>query len=169
MTQEEFGKISYASHEIIKLADDLISKLEVNRSTIEERKISNAAISTMTSELTSLVSGFLNELRTGDASAEQKLARVTDFLGFLVSSMQSNQRSLEDELVRLVATQDGMRRALDAVRETASMRLNELARIDELSQLQNPEARRSVGDRPETITTKRNAKSLKRDREVEDT
>lgn len=169
MTQEEFIKASHSSQEIIKLADDLISKLSVNQSVIDERRVSNAATSTMTDELVNLMSGLLADLKASESPAEQKLSQVVDFLSSLVSSMRSSKRAAEDELVRLAATQDGMRRALEAVRETGVMRAQEVARIEALSRQDNPEARRSVGDRPETVATKRNAKSLKRDREVEDT
>jgi len=169
MTQEEFIRISHSSQEIIKLADELISKLTTNQPMIEERRVSNAATSAMTNEIANLVNGLLAELRASEGTAEQKLGRVMDFLGSLVSSMQSSQRASEDELVRLAATQDGMRRALEAVRETGVMRTQELARIEALSQRDNPEARRSIGDRPETVATKRNAKSLKQDREAGNT
>lgn len=169
MTQEEFDRAAYASQEIINLSDELITKLEANRATIEERRIANVATSAMAGEVSGLMNQLISEIRGNDAPPEQKLTRVVEFLGSFVGTLQSSQRSSEDELIRLTATQDGMRRALEAVRETGSLRLQELSRIDALSQQENPEARRPVGARPETAATKRNAKSLKQNREGDDT
>jgi hypothetical protein len=165
MTQEEFDRISNVSQEIVKLANELISKLEMNQATIEERRISNAATSTVINEMSNLMNELLTEISSDDAPPDQKLARVKEFLTSLISSLQSSQRSSEHELIRLTATQDGMRRALEAVRDTGNLRIQELARIEILANTENPESRRSVGDRPETVATKRNAKSLKQDRE----
>lgn len=169
MTQEELDRISYASQEIIKLSDDLIAKLEANKTTIEERRIANAATTTMAGEVSGLMNQLLAEIKGGDAPPEKKLTQVVDFLVSLVGTLQSSQRASEEELIRLTATQDGMRRALEAVRETGALRLQELRRIETLSQQDNPEARRSVGARPETVATKRNAKSLRQNREGDDT
>jgi len=169
MTQEEFDRITYASQEIIKLSDELIGKLEANKAMIDERRIASAATNTMTSQVSGLMNQLLAEIRVSDAPAEQTLSKVVEFLVSLVSTLQSSQSASEEELIRLTATQDGMRRALEAVRETGALRLQELRRIETLSQQDNPEARRSIGARPETVAAKRNAKSLKQNREGDDT
>lgn len=161
MTQEELSQIAYASQEIIKLSEDLLTKLDANTSTIEEKRISNGATLTVINDVSGVINQLIGEIQTGSDSPEQKLMKITEFLKSFVASLQSAQKSADDDLIRLIATQDGMKRALEAVRETGSLRMQEVQRIERLAQQENPEARRPVGERPETVAAKRNAKSLK--------
>lgn len=161
MTQEELNQITYASHEIIKLSEDLLTKLEANNATIEEKRVSNGATSTVINDVSGVLNQLIGEIQMGTDTPEQKLSKVAEFLKSFVSSLQSAQKAADDDLIRLTATQEGMRRALEAVRETGNLRIQEVQRIEKLAQQEDPEARRPVGARPETVATKRNAKSLK--------
>lgn len=162
MTHEELSQVNYASREIVKLSEELLSRLQENSAMIDDKRVSNAAVQLIVNDVANVLNQLVGEIKTGTDAPEQKLGRVAEFLVSFIGSLQASQRTAEDELIRLIATQDGMRRALEAVRETGSLRIQEVERIERLAQQEDPEARRPIGARPETVAAKRNAKALKK-------
>lgn len=169
MIQKEVEEGKLIADALIKTADNLISKLAENERMIEERKLTKAATDDILDQLTHVISGVLLEAKSGDLDPVKRVEKIVEVLTVITKNLESLKRSASDDLIRFISMQEGMRRALEAVRETGAAKTREIERVLRLSEADDPEARRRVGEHPETITAKRNAKSLKRERESSDT
>lgn len=169
MTQEDVNNEKMIADGMIKIANELITKLSANEKTIEERKISLAATEELSEQVEQIINGALAEARSGDADLTKRIERVIEILTMTLKNIGSMRKATSDDVIRLIATQDGMKRALETVKETGHMRLREIEKIVKLSQQEDPERRRKIGEHPETVATKRNAKTLKQDQERNDT
>ena len=148
------------------VADELLRNLEVNDRTIAERRVTATATSKLSNDFVSVLGQILAETRT--PGIEDPWAHLENLAGIIASVMKQIEegiRASSDEVIQLEATQEGMRRALRAVRESGALQQRELEKIEELSELDNPEARRKIGEHPETMAVKRNATSLKKSRD----
>jgi hypothetical protein len=166
MTQEELEKNKFASQRVITVADELLRNLEVNDKTIAERRVTATATSKLSNDFVSVLGQILAETRAPDV--DDPRAHLENLAGIIVSVMKQIEEGIRissDEVLQLEATQEGMRRALRAVRESGALQQRELEKIEELSELENPEARRKIGEHPETMAVKRNAASLKKSRD----
>jgi hypothetical protein len=166
MTQEELDRQKFASQRVIMVADELLRNLEVNDRTIAERRVTATATSKLSNDFVSVLGQILAETRT--PGIEDPWAHLENLAGIIASVMKQIEegiRASSDEVIQLEATQEGMRRALRAVRESGALQQRELEKIEELSELDNPEARRKIGEHPETMAVKRNATSLKKSRD----
>ena len=147
MTQEELEKNKFASQRVITVADELLRNLEVNDKTIAERRVTATATSKLSNDFVSVLNQILAETRAPDV--EDPRAHLENLAGIIASVMKQIEESVRvssDEVIQLEATQ-------------------ELERIEELSELENPEARRKIGEHPETVAAKRNAAGLKKSRD----
>lgn len=169
MTQEDVNNEKMIADGMIKIANELITKLSANEKTIEERKISLAATEELSEQVEQIINGALAEARSGDPDLTKRIERVIEILTMTLKNIGSMRKATSDDVIRLIATQDGMKRALETVKETGHMRLREIEKIVKLSQQEDPERRRKIGEHPETVATKRNAKTLKQDQERNDT
>ena len=166
MTQEEFDKNKFASQRIITVADELIKNLDTNDKTIAERRVVVAATSNLSKEVVSVLNQILGEMKS--TSVEDPRAHLENLSGIVssvVGQLEDTIRNSNNEVTRLEATQDGMRRALHAVRDSGLLQEKELEKISALSETENPEAHRQLGEHPETLSAKRNAATLKKSRE----
>ena len=168
MTQKDVENGKLVATEIVKLADDLIEKLDANEKTIEDKRVSVSITGDVIDQVSGVLRSVLAESMNQSIDPATRISNLTDALSSIIGSLESSKRSSLDELTRLIGTQEGMRRALEAVRETGNIRLQEIEKVVRLAATEDPEARRRLGDRPETISTKRNAKSLKHEREADD-
>jgi len=166
MTQEELEKNKFASQRVITVADELLRNLEVNDKTIAERRIAANATSKLSNDFISVLNQILAETRApGVEDPRAHLENLSGIIHSVVKQIEESVRGSSDEVLQLEATQEGMRRALQAVRESGALQQRELEKIESLSELENPEARRKIGEHPETMTVRRNAASLKKSRE----
>lgn len=122
----------HASEAIIELADELIRKLDLNDQVINERRISNAATDRLSGEIISFLRRSIAESQSSNEGPDLKVSSLTDSISSLVVSLESSIRSSSEELIRLEATQEGMRRALEAVRSTGQVRIQEIERLEVL-------------------------------------
>ena len=170
MTQEELEKNKFASQRIITVADELIKKLDTNDRTIAERRVVTAATSNLSKEFISILNQVLVEMRsTNVEDPRAHLENLSNVVSSVVTQLEETIRVSNDEVTRLEATQDGMRRALQAVRDSGLLQERELEKISTLAEREDPEARRKTGEHPESFSTKRNASSLKKSRESSNT
>lgn len=129
----------YASEAIISLADDLIMKLEANDQVINERRISNLAAGRLSGEVVVYLQRAASESQGSGEDVEIRLQKLLDAISSLVGSLETSLRSSNEELIRLEATQDGMRRALEAVRSTGQIRLQEIGKLEDLMSSEDAE------------------------------
>jgi len=108
---------SVANHdELIKIVDSLLEKIKVNDVTMAEHQIIAATTGTLTNQVVEVLQRVVTDMRQGDGSSEERLSRSTDVISSLMGSLETSRRSAEDEAIRVEAIQEGMRRALMAVR-----------------------------------------------------
>jgi len=166
MTQEELDRQKFASRRIVTIADELISKLGENERVIYERRLTTGATSSLSTEFISILNQIMGEMRSQSAEDPRVLLEnVASIIVSVIKQIEETVKSSNDDVLRLEATQEGMRRALQAVRESGLLQERELEKIEALAEAENPEARRKVGEHPETMSVKRNAASLKKSRE----
>jgi hypothetical protein len=132
MIREDVDMDRHVSEAIIELADELIKKLEMNDQVINERRVSNAATDRLSWEIISFLRDLISGSQDTNEGPELRISRLTDSISSMMSSLESSIRSSSEELIRLEATQDGMRRALEAVRSTGQVRIQEIEKLEAL-------------------------------------
>lgn len=168
MDQEEIDRKKFAATHLVDVTQEYIDKIKSNDEAITEKKASAKSIVQISSEISKILGKLIQEMRAPGGDPQEKLAKSSEFLISLITSLETTAKSSTEEAMRLEATQQGMRRALEAVREAGTLQVRELERIEALSYESSEDVRRSVGERPEKISVKRNASSLKKSRESED-
>lgn len=167
MTQEELDRQKFASRRIVTIADELIAKLGENEKVIYERRLTTGVTSNLSLEFVSILNQIMGEMRSPSAEDPRvRLENVMNIIASVAKQLEETVKSSNDDVLRLEATQEGMRRALGAVRESGLLQERELEKIEALAETEDPEARRKVGEHPEAMRTKRNASSLKKSREL---
>ncbi len=125
MTHEEANEVRNVSISVIALANDLLEKVNANDQIISERKISVETTDRLTGEIVNVLRHAASDASSSVDSAEVKLGRLIDIISSLISSMESSSRLSREDLIRLEATQEGMRRALTAVKNEGQLKLQE--------------------------------------------
>lgn len=167
MTQEELDRQKFASRRIVTIADELLKKLEENERMIYERRLATGATSSLSMEFVAMLNQIIGEMRSPNTEDPRaRLENVMNIIASVAKQLEETVKSSNDDVLRLEAIQEGMRRALGAVRESGLLQEKELEKIEALAETEGPESRRRVGEHPETMRTKRNASSLKKSREL---
>ncbi len=125
MTHEEANEVRNFSISVIALADDLLGKVNANDQIISERKISVEVTDRLTGEVVNVLRHAASDASSSVDTAEIKLARLIDIISSLVSSLEGSLRLSREDLIRLESTQEGMRRALAAVKNEGQLRFQE--------------------------------------------
>lgn len=118
MTEDNDNVLSPSQNEMISVIDSLLDKIKENDATITEHQTIATTTGNLTNQVVEVLQRVINDMQSGDDAVE-KLTRSLDVLTTLVSSLESNRRSVEDEAIKVAAIQEGMRRALTAVRITS--------------------------------------------------
>jgi hypothetical protein len=144
---------------IISISDDLIGKLSENDRVIGESRAAADAIANVSTSINETLKRAITEMNS--ESVEKSTATLRTLLAWL------DERVLRSNLdaTRLEGTQEGMRRALEAVKQTGSMRIAEIDRIIELASSED-EPRRATGERPEKLAVKRKAAELRKEQDT---
>jgi hypothetical protein len=101
---------------IINIAEALMQNLNENDNIIIEKRISNATLENVVKELLPALSNIKIEMESS-SPIEQRIQKVTGAIGMIINSLSTSLRAAQDDLIRLEATQDGMKRALTTVKE----------------------------------------------------
>ena len=96
----------------------------------------------------------------------ESVEKSTATLRTLLAWMEENANKLKIDAVRVEGIQDGMRRALEAVKQTGNMRAAEIEKIVALAAADADESRRMSGDRPEKLSIKRKAAELRKEQDI---
>ena len=101
---------------IINIAEALMQNLNENDNIIIEKRISNTTLENVVKELLPALSNIKIEMESS-SSIEQRIQKATGAIGMIINSLSTSLRAAQDDLIRLEATQDGMKRALTTVKE----------------------------------------------------
>jgi hypothetical protein len=101
---------------VVQIADALLKDLEKNDELIKEKKIKLDSMIEFSITIKESISFFQLSLG-GDLSAEEKLKKVDDYISTLISSLDTSTKLASEDVMKMEATQEGMRRALLTVKE----------------------------------------------------
>ena len=107
------------------LVQDLQSKISVNDATIENRKIASSSSITLASDVLKVVKMISESLSDESTELSLRVSKSAEMVSALESSLENLPRSEREEIIRLEASQDGMRRVIEAVREASLAHLEE--------------------------------------------
>jgi hypothetical protein len=117
-------------------------------------------MSNMTANISDVIHRAINEMNA------ESVEKSTATLRTLLIWMDETTLKSKIEAAHLEGTQDGMRRALEAVKQTGNMRIAEINKIIELAAADPDESRRISGDRPEKLSIKRKAAELRKEQDI---
>ena len=107
------------------LVQDLQSKIAVNDVTIENRKIATASSLALSTDLLKIVRMVHDALSDESTEPAARVLKSLEMVSALESSLKNLPQAEREEIIRLEASQDGMRRVIEAVREAASTQVEE--------------------------------------------
>ena len=160
MNNNELEQQRIASIGAISISEDLISKLSENERVIFETKAASNTMSNMSANISDVIHRAINEMNT------DSIEKSTATLRTLLAWMDETTLKSKIEAAHLEGIQDGMRRALEAVKQTGNMRIAEINKIIELAAADPDESRRMPGDRPEKLSIKRKAAELRKEQNI---
>jgi hypothetical protein len=160
MNTNEFELQRIAATGAISISDELLNKLSENERIIIESRASSNAVVGMTTNISEVVRRAIDEMNT------ESVEKSAETLRTLLAWMDENMNRQKVDTARVEGIQDGMRRALEAVKQTGSMRVAEIDRIVALAAADPDESRRVPGDRPEKLAVKRKAAELRKEQDI---
>ena len=105
---------------ISALVNDLQSRISVNDATIENRKIASNSSLALAADISKVVKIIQDSLSNESIDPNDRISKSLEMVSALQSSLESFPRTEREEIIRLEASQDGMRRVIDVIREAAN-------------------------------------------------
>lgn len=160
MNTKELEMQRLASEGVISISDDLIGRLSENERIIIESRVSSDTMASMAASVGDVVKRAIVEMTS--ESAEKSTATLRTLLSWLDETVTKSRL----DAAKVEGIQEGMRRALEAVKQTGTMRIAEIDRIIAISEAGPDESRRVPGERPEKLSVKRKAAELRKERDT---
>ena len=160
MNNNELEQQRIAAIGAISISDELISRLSENERVLIESRSSSDAASNMVTNVSDVIRRAISEMSTD--SVEKSITTLRTLLAWMEESVIKSKV----ETARVEGIQDGMRRALEAVKQTGNMRIAEIDKIIELAAAEPDESRRTSGERPEKLSLKRKATELRKEQDT---
>jgi len=160
MNNNELEQQRIAAIGAISISEELLNKLSENERVIIESKASSNAVANITINISDVIRRAIDEMNI------ESVEKSTATLRTLLAWMEENANKLKIDAVRVEGIQDGMRRALEAVKQTGNMRAAEIEKIVALAAADADESRRMSGDRPEKLSIKRKAAELRKEQDI---
>lgn len=160
MNKSEFDMQLMSANTLVSVADELERRLEENTTAINERRIGSVAAVNVTKDILNLMR--MLQVRLGDESAtfETRVQQAGEVVRSLVGWLEMFPYSEREDITRMEATQDGMKRALQSVRDTGNARLIALRELESVAK-EPPVGPRKPGQRPVKASTLQHAKELR--------
>jgi hypothetical protein len=160
MNNNELEQQRIAAIGAISISEELLNKLSENERVIIESKASSNAVANITINISDVIRRAIDEMNI------ESVEKSTATLRTLLAWMDENANKLKIDAARVEGIQDGMRRALEAVKQTGNMRAAEIEKIVALAAADADESRRMSGDRPEKLSIKRKAAELRKEQDI---
>lgn len=160
MNNNELEQQRIAAIGAISISDELISRLSENERVLIESRASSDAASGMVTNVSDVIRRAISEM------SNDSVEKSTMTLRTLLAWMEESITKSKVETARVEGIQDGMRRALEAVKQTGNMRIAEIDKIIELAAAEPDESRRTSGERPEKLSLKRKAAELRKEQDT---
>lgn len=160
MNKQEFETQLASATALVTTADELEKKLEENTATINERKIGSTAAVGVVKDILTLMKMVQGRLLDENTSPELRLQQSGEVVRSLVTWLEEFPHREREDITRMEATQEGMRRALSSVRDTGQARINTLRELETVAK-DPPVLPRKPGQRPIKASTAQHAKELR--------
>lgn len=112
------------------LVQDLQSKISVNDVTIQNRKISSNSSIALTADILKVIKIIRGSLVDDSIELADRVSKSLEMVAALESSLENFPNTEREEIIRLEASQDGMRRVVEAVRESGASYAAEISQVD---------------------------------------
>lgn len=160
MNKIEFETQVASASALVSVADELERKLEENTVAINERRIGSSAAVNVAKDILNLMRMLQSRIVDESVPIEARLGQTTEVVRSIVGWLEAFPHSERDDIVRMEATQDGMRRALQSVRDTGQARLSVLRELESVAK-EPPAGSRKPGQRPIKASVIQHAKELR--------
>lgn len=160
MNNNELEQQRIAAIGAISISEDLINKLSENERVIIETRAASIATSNMATNVADVIQRVINGMNADSVEESTTMLRT------LLAWMEETITKSKIETARVEGIQDGMRRALEAVKQTGNMRIIEIDKIIALAAAEPNESHRTSGERPEKLSIKRKAAELRKEQDI---
>jgi len=131
--------MTFAVTVVNDITSDLQQKIDLNDRTIEHRKISSAASLTLADDVLK-VSRMIKELLEDDGlDHTDRVTKALEVVSALNGSLESLPQAEREEIIRLEANQEGMRRVIEAVRSAAAEKLVQQTQVSQEQKSYDPQ------------------------------
>jgi cell division protein ZapA (FtsZ GTPase activity inhibitor) len=112
-----------SAENLIGVADEILRQINMNEQTIYDRKLTSAATINISNDIVKLVNTLLKDLGDEAAPPADRIQKANDVLASLVTSLGNLAQTEREEIIRLEATQTGMKRVAETVKVTGENQL----------------------------------------------
>ena len=123
MSKDNTNIQKLSAENLINVAEEILRQIGANDQTIYDRKLTSAATINISNDVVKLVSSILKDLGDTAVDAADRVQKAVDVLSSLVSSLDALVQTEREEVIKLEATQSGMRRAAETVKATGENQL----------------------------------------------
>lgn len=163
MTREDLDKQKFAASYVLEIVNNFGQRIDENQKIIDNKRLTHEGAKLFSLEITKALNGILLEAKTSQGDPASVLEKVLVVIGSISDSIERATKQGTEELIRMESTQEGMKRALDAVKTSALGTLNDVSKIEKMAEAPPPEEKtpRVPGTRPEKVALKRQAADIR--------
>jgi hypothetical protein len=163
MTREDLERQKFAANYVIDIIDSFNQRIDENQKIIANKRLTHEGAKQFSLEVSKALNSVLLEVGMGKESPAETLEKIVGVIRSISDSIDAATKQGTEELIRMESTQEGMKRALEAVKTTAQGTLLDAEKIVKMAESPPPEDKlpRQAGTRPEKIALKKNAKELR--------
>jgi hypothetical protein len=131
MKRDDKESMKFAVSVVNDITSDLQQKIDLNDRTIEHRKISSAASLTLASDVLRVSKMIKDLLEDNDLDHSDRVEKALEVVSALNGSLESLPQAEREEIIRLEANQEGMRRVIEVVRSAAAEKLAQQTQVNQ--------------------------------------
>jgi hypothetical protein len=123
MKRDSKESLQFAAGIVNDIVSDLQGKIDLNDKVIEDRKISSTASLALANDVLRVSRMVKETLENGEIEQAERISKALEIVSALNGSLESLPQAEREEIIRLEANQEGMRRVIEAVRSAATEKL----------------------------------------------
>ncbi len=116
----------FAAQRLIEVSNELGSQISMNDKMIEERRMVASATSNLSADILRIVLTIRDSLNDKNQNVEERMQKSLDVIGSVVNVLESYPTNQREEIIKLEATQEGIRRTLEAIKTIGENEIREL-------------------------------------------
>lgn len=160
MHKAEIKHQRIAAEGAISIANNLLIKLEENEKTIVESRIITETTLRLVSSINDVLRRVILEL--SHETVEKSISTLQTLASWLDDCAAKNKT----DTTHIEGVQEGMRRALDAVKQTGTLRVAEIQRTLALAKDTQDDNKQKIDHHPKKLSIKRKAVEIKAKQDI---